>query len=126
MRRARSPWLALLVLLAACGTTQGSTRGDGKTGAQLDSSAIDVGLERVRGTIAACLRGGRGGGFGGPSSGFTIHMTIRNDGHVGAVSVDAEGLDPLVGQCLENAIATAEFPPFSGPPMVVAYPYSVL
>lgn len=107
-----------------CATTQDDARGAGGGssggGAQLDNASIDVGMERVRGMAAACVAQGHGG------IDWIVRLTIRPDGHPSEVHVDStETPDPMVSSCLENVIAQAVFPPFSGPPMSVTYPYSV-
>ena len=106
----------------ACATTHDDARAGGASGgAQLDNASIDVGMERVRGMAAACVAQGHGG------TDWIVRLTIRPDGHPTEVHVDStETPDPMVSSCLEGVIASAVFPPFSGPPMSVTYPYTVL
>jgi len=108
-------------LLAACAAAHEDTRtSGGSAGAQLDNASIDVGMERVRGQATACVAQGHGG------TDWIVRLTIRSDGHPSEVHVDsAETPDPMVSTCLEGVISGAVFPPFSGPPMDVTYPYSV-
>jgi hypothetical protein len=48
-------------------------------------------------------------------------ITIVPTGHVGRV--DVRGPDIETDDCIGRAVARAEFPQFSGPPMPITYPY---
>ena len=95
------------------GATEGASAG------QLDQTAIDVAMERVRPIVSACVVGGR------RNETWNVRVTIGPDGHPTDVRVDNEQPDPQMAACLEGAISGAVFPPFSGPPMTVSYPYFV-
>ena len=121
MRPSRIALLAVAcAFLSACASAQDESRTNGAAGAQLDNASIDVGMERVRGMAAGCVAQGHGG------NDWIVRLTIRSDGHPSEVHVDStETPDPMVSTCLEDVITQAVFPPFSGPPMTVTYPYSV-
>ena len=112
---------ALALLLAACAAAPADTRGHAATpAAPLDDSAIDVGLEHVRAAAGACV-----GALREPST-WMVRLTIRNDGRVTEVHADNADLpDPTVSMCLENAIARAVFPGFTGPPMTTTVPFEL-
>ena len=122
----RSPALACFLLLGGCAASESETRsttpaaGDG---ARLDSSAVEVGIERVRPILSSCVSPGHG--FMGTT--WTVHLTIRNDGHPIDVRVDSDGEspDPALVACLEGALTGATFQPFTGDPVSVTYPLSI-
>lgn len=116
--------LALVFTIAAgCAAGHEEARNDDPAAAQragLDQSAIDVGLERTRQVASTCVGQSHGG------INFTVRLTIRADGHtVEARVVDGDVADMSVAACIEGALTSAVFPPFSGPPVTITVPYYV-
>jgi hypothetical protein len=115
--------IASVLLLAACAASEPESRSESTTPAggsgTLDNTAVDVGMERVRPIVTSCLGPGRTG------TTWNVRLTIRNDGHPTDVRVESETEDPTIAACLEGAISGAVFPPFSGPPVTVTYPFYV-
>jgi hypothetical protein len=110
--------LAIALLLGGCASMQEESRAGANT--PLDNTAIDVGLEHVRGEASRCV-----GQLREPTT-WMVRLTIRGDGHVTEVHADNADLpDPTVSMCLENAIARAVFPSFTGPPMSGTYPFEL-
>lgn len=77
----RSCAITAVFLLTACAGSQRespseSTTPPGNSGQpQLDSTALDVGMERIRPLVTSCLGPSRTG------TTWNVRLTIRNDGH---------------------------------------------
>jgi hypothetical protein len=111
-----------VLLAAACGAPQQSVRSSATPeggGQQLDNSAIDVAMERVRPLVQSCMQQGRLGQT------WTVRLTILGDGRPCEVQAEGEQGDPTIAACLEGAVSSAQFPQFSGPPMTITYPLYV-
>ncbi len=119
----RSVIIACALSLAACAASEQerspSTTPSASGQPGLDSSAIDVGMERVRPMVTSCLGPSRAG------TTWNVRLTIRNDGRPTDVRAEGETEDPQVAACLEGAISGAMFRPFTGAPVTITYPFSV-
>lgn len=120
----RLPVIACVLSLAGCAPSNQEQRSNppassGSAQPSLDSTAVDVGMERVRPVVSSCLGPSRAG------TTWNVHLTIRNDGHPTDVQVDGDTQDPQVAACLEGAISGATFAPFTGPPVKIDYPFYI-
>lgn len=93
--------VGLSLALTGCAASHDEARSGGETqgasSGQLDQSAIDVAMERVRPIVSACVAGGR------RNETWNVRVTIGPDGHPSDVRVDNEQPDPQMSACLEGA-----------------------
>jgi len=97
------------------GTNQPPGRSANETRAQLDVDAIVVGMQEVKPAVQACFDRYKAAGL------FSVALTIVGDGHVASAHV--LGPHPPTNDCVGHAVFAARFPPFSGPPQSVVYPF---
>jgi hypothetical protein len=126
---------SLLILIAAaallaCGSTQPAQTAtsqpipptdapptDGPPPEQLDKAAIVAGMSRIAPRVRACFDQYRVIGV------WTATLTIVNSGQVSKVHVAGPHLE--TANCIGNAVAGAIFPPFTGAPLTISYPYVI-
>jgi hypothetical protein len=105
---ARPPW-------GAPGPQTASPCDDGTT--QLDKAAIVYGMGAVKGAVLACFDEYRVPGMA------TATLTIERSGHVSRVGITGQFAGTPTGECVERAVHAASFPPFTGEPQTINYPY---
>lgn len=103
------------VLVAAAIGCAGESHEVRPSRAKLDVDDIVRGMEQVKPAVNRCFDLYKASGL------FSVGLTIVGDGHVASVRV--RGPHVPTNDCVGHAVATAEFPPFSGPPQSVVYPF---
>jgi hypothetical protein len=87
----------------------------------LSPSVIQKGLASVRDRVRACKDKLPAG-----ATVVNAEVVIARDGSVSEVGVDGLGTDDAdATKCLEQAISEAQFPPFTGEPRIVRYPFTL-
>jgi hypothetical protein len=115
--------LFVSILLAACAGSHEAQRSTTAAATprppELDNSAVENAMQRVRPMVSACVAGAHA------HETWNVRLTVRGDGHVTEVHADSEQPDPQVSACLEGAISAATFPQFNGPPATFTVPYMI-
>ncbi len=108
------PSIAALLGGPGGGPSVGGSGPGGGTGSALSQDAIEkVVQQRSAGVKRTCWE--RGGGTESNVN-VRVHLTIAASG--GVQNASAEGNDPIVSKCIENAVRGWSFPPSSGPTTV--------
>jgi hypothetical protein len=110
----------LIALMGGCATTEAPPAAPppraeptGPTD-QLDKNQVVAGMSAVKGAVVQCYRGRKPGVY-------FADVIIDGSGRISRVNV--RGADLATDDCVGQAVAGAVFPPFTGPPMLVSYPY---
>ena len=75
------------------------------------------GMGPISARAACCYRAYRARGL------FKVLVEIAPDGNVTAAREDDSHAGTPTARCIEGAVKEAKFPAFSGPPMVITYPF---
>jgi hypothetical protein len=112
--KAVDPSIAALLGNSTAGPSVGGGTGGGGAGSALSEDAIQkVVQQRSAGVKRTCWE--RGGGTESNVN-VRVKLTIAATGNV--QTANADGNDPIVSKCIENAVRTWQFPASSGPTTV--------
>lgn len=76
-------------------------------------------MRRVKAAVHACYQRYRVPGLA------SVQVRIRRDGSVGRAELHGLFASTPTGACVEDALAAARFPSFSGAPITITYPYAL-
>jgi hypothetical protein len=82
---------------------------------QLDKGDIVYGMHQVQPAVGLCFDRYRQVGM------FSVAFTVAGSGRITSVSVRGPHVE--TNDCVGQAVATATFPPFSGAPQSIVYPF---
>lgn len=89
----------------------------------LDKNMIVAGMKSVAPCVQACVPPPPRHWYSSPQTFvFNVAVTIAGSGQPSAHVVSRD-IPPALGGCFEAAVNKASFPPFTGPPMSIVYPY---
>jgi hypothetical protein len=109
-------WICVAAALVGCAAESPEARtGSSRPRAQLAVDDITNGMQRVRPEVERCFDRFQSSGF------FSVALRIVGDGHIAYVHVN--GPHVPTNDCVGHAVAAATFPPFSGAPQSVVYPF---
>jgi hypothetical protein len=116
--RAFSSLIAAAALVACASNpppTQRQSRAPSDPREQLDKADIVAGMGRIKPRVGECFDR-----FHRPGV-FSVALTIASSGRVASVHVTGPDLE--TGNCIGVAVAKATFPPFTGEPQSIVYPF---
>ena len=109
-------WICVAAALVGCAAESPDVRNAANPPrAQLSVDENVTGMRRIKPDVERCFDRYNTSGL------FSVALRIVGDGHIAYVHVN--GPDVPTSDCVGHAVAAATFPPFSGAPQSVVYPF---